>query len=62
MAMDQKEQYRQDGEAMERNANIAAFFASLAEQDGDQAGAEQARHDENCLNRWAGLNRQLATA
>lgn len=61
MALDQREQYRQDAEAMERASNIAAFFSALSEQDGDEAGAEQARRDENTLNRWAALLHQLAT-
>lgn len=58
MALDQLEQYRQDAEAMDRNATIAAFFAGISENESD---AEQARGDENTLRRWAALDRQLAT-
>lgn len=60
MAMDQLEQYRQDAEAFRRGANLMAFFAALAENDGDDTAVKQIGHYEDVLTQTADLYDQLA--
>lgn len=40
-------------DALDEAAEVAAFYAAGATDQGDEAGAETARRDENTLRRWA---------
>lgn len=43
----------QIADALDEAAGIAAYYASAATDQDDEAGAETARRDENTLRRWA---------
>lgn len=60
MAMDQLEQYRQDAEAFRRGADLMAFFAELARNDGDDTAVKQIGHYKDVNLQMAALYDDLA--
>lgn len=61
MALDQLEHYHNVADAFREGAQLVAFFAALAQNDGDTVAVSQIGHYEDVCLQMAALYDELAT-